>query len=85
MEDFILHEKIICDDKDPHGLTIKQRNYFANEIFCIRIIAQIMITQTFKNNNVFAEEVALGYGGIDPTSNYMFKVNIRNTRTRCET
>ena len=48
MENFILHETIICDDKDPSWINnrIKQ---FMNEIVSTRITAKIMVLTFLKN------------------------------------
>ena len=48
MPDFVPHETIICDERDPPWIN-RIKNQFMNETVAKRVIAEIMILKFLKN------------------------------------
>ena len=65
MANFIPHETIICDDRDPPWInnTIKKLIYERNSL--CKDCRKNNDTQTFEKLTLFSEEVASGCGGIE--------------------
>ena len=55
MPDFIPHETIICDKRDPPWINNRIKNQFMNETVAKRVIAEIMILKFLKKKNFFEE------------------------------
>ena len=60
MANFILYEKIICDDKDSLWIKNRTKKLICERNFLYKDYGKNNDLSKFLKNNVFAEEVASG-------------------------